>query len=43
MKAVTLFEQTDLNLLDWNNHSTVILADKYILISGHLSSSKSLN
>lgn len=43
MKAVTLFSQEDLKLLDWNNHSTVILADKYILIAGHLSSSKSLN
>lgn len=43
MKAVTLFDQEELNLLNWNNHSTVILADTYILISGHLSSSKSLN
>lgn len=43
MKGVTLFDQADLALLDWNNHSTIVLADKYILISGHLSSSKSLN
>lgn len=30
-------------MLDWNNHTAIVIVDKIILISAHLSSNKKLN
>jgi hypothetical protein len=38
-----IFEKGEYELLDWNNHSTVAIADKIIMIAGHLSSNKKIN
>jgi len=33
----------EIALLDWNGHSAIMAADKYILISGHLSAKDNVN
>jgi hypothetical protein len=43
LRALNLFEKGEYELLDWNTHSTIMVADKIILIAGHLSSNKKIN
>lgn len=43
LQALGIFDKGEYELLDWNNHSTIAVADKIIMISGHLSSNKKIN
>lgn len=42
-RALNIFNEGEYDLLNWNSHSTILVADKIILIAAHLSSNKKIN
>lgn len=43
IRNITQLNRDEMALVNWNSHSSIMIADQYILISGHLDSNKKSN